>query len=404
MRIAMVSEHASPLAAMGGVDAGGQNVHVAALSAALARQGHEVTVYTRRDRLDLPERVAVGAGVVVEHVPAGPPVDLPKDELLPFMGEFGAVLAARWLAEPPDVVHAHFWMSGLAALTGTRDLDVPVLQTFHALGVVKRRFQGDRDTSPDVRVRLERAIAVSVARVVATCADESFELIRMNVPRRSINVVPCGVDVDHFTPDGPVAPRGTRPRLLSVGRLVERKGVDTVIRALRQVADAELVIAGGPDPAGLDSDAEVRRLRAVARSEGVADRVRFVGGVDRAAMPALLRSADVVVATPWYEPFGIVPLEAMACGVPVVASAVGGLVDSVVDGVTGTLVPARRPDHLAAALRELLGDPVRRQAYGVAGRDRACARYAWDRIARDTEVVYRDVLGVGAHAVPEVVR
>jgi D-inositol-3-phosphate glycosyltransferase len=393
MKITMVSEHASPLATIGGVDSGGQNVHVAALSEALAQRGHEVSVYTRRDDVDLPDRVELAPGVVVEHVPAGPPAEVPKDELLPYMAEFGRYLANRFDLDPPDLVHAHFWMSGLAAMLATRGTEIPVIQTFHALGVVKRRYQGGRDTSPPQRLRFERAIGHDAASVIATCSDEVAELIRLGVSRRRISVVPCGVDVDHFTPDGPRLPPGReRYRIVCVGRLVERKGFADVVRALPLVPHAELLLAGGPDRDSLSADPEAQRLQSLARELGVEERVRLIGRVSRQDMPALLRSADLLVSVPWYEPFGIVPLEAMACGVPVLASAVGGLVDTVVEGSTGMLVPPRRPDVLAHALRRLLGDPVRRQAYGIAGVDRAQARYSWDRVAADSEHVYRDVL------------
>ncbi len=393
MRIGLVSEHASPLAVIGGVDAGGQNVHVAALAAGLARRGHAVTVFTRRDAPGLPDVVEMGDGVVVEHVPAGPPTEVPKDELLPHMPAFGAELAARWARQRFDVIHSHFWMSGVASLVAARDVHLPVVHTYHALGTVKRRHQGARDTSPSQRVRLEQAVGRDAARIVATCTDEVGELQRMGVRRSAIRVVPCGVDVAHFHPDGPTAPRGEhRYRLLTVSRLVERKGDDDVIRALAEVPDAELVVAGGPHPDSLDVDPEVERLRRVAARAGVLDRLTFTGRVGRDAMPALFRFADVVVCVPWYEPFGIVPLEAMACGVPVVASAVGGLTDTVVDGLTGTLVPPRRPDRLAAALRELLADPGRREGYGGAGVERARQRYDWDRVAADTEAVYQDVV------------
>ncbi|MCP2261833.1 Glycosyltransferase involved in cell wall bisynthesis [Streptoalloteichus tenebrarius] len=388
MRIAMVSEHASPLAALGEVDAGGQNLHVAELSAALARLGHTVTVYTRRDARDLPERVVAGAGVTVVHVPAGPARRLPKDELLPHMGEFAEFLDAEWARDRPDVVHAHFWMSGLASLLGARGHGLPVVQTFHALGTVKRRHQGALDTSPSERVALERQIGQRATRVAATCSDEVFELARMGVRRANISVVPCGVDPELFSPGGERAPTGAPHRLVSVGRLVPRKGFDTIISALRRLPDTELVIAGGPPRQALAADEEARRLQEHAAREGVADRVRLLGQISRAEMPALLRSADAVVCTPWYEPFGIVPLEAMACGVPVVAAAVGGLTDTVVDGITGLHVPPRRPEELARALRSLLADPGRRAAYGAAGRDRACSRYNWDRIAQDTRRVY----------------
>jgi D-inositol-3-phosphate glycosyltransferase len=389
----MVSEHASPLAAIGGVDAGGQNVHVDALSRTMARAGHEVTVYTRRDSTELPDRVPLGDRLVVEHLPAGPPQPVSKDAMLPFMGELGSALAARLAADPPDVVHAHFWMSGLAALAATRDSGVPVVQTFHALGVTKRRHQGRRDSSPGARIRLERAIARNAAHVIATSTEEIAELIRLGARRHGVTVVPCGVDLSEFTPEGPAAPRGARPRVLAVGRLVPRKGFDTLVRALTAVPEAELLIAGGPPAAELPGDAEARRLQQLADRLGVADRVVLLGAVPREQMPALLRSADIVGCTAWYEPFGIVPLEAMACGVPVVATSVGGIVDTIVDGATGVLVPPRRPDKVAAALRQLLSEPFWREAYGTAGIDRARSRYSWKRVATDTVAVYQRVLG-----------
>ena len=398
MRIAMVSEHASPLAAVGGVDAGGQNVHVEALSRALARAGHDVTVHTRRDSPELPERVLTEDGIVVEHLDAGPAEPLPKDALLPHVGELSRALAERWAGDPPDVVHAHFWMSGLAGLAAARRTatvaEVPVVQTFHALGVTKRRFQGRHDPSPPVRIRMERALARDVAAVVATSSEEAQELLRLGAARDRITVLPCGVDVESFTPDGPAAERGPLRRVLSVGRLVPRKGFDTVIRALAAVPDTELLIAGGPAAGDLAGDSEAARLRRLAERLGVADRVRLLGAVPRPDMPALMRSADLVVCAPWYEPFGLVPLEAMASGVPVVASAVGGFLDTVVDGATGTLVPPQRPDRLASAMRKLLAEPFWREAYGTAGVDRARSRYSWERIAAGTIGVYESVLGV----------
>lgn len=397
MRIHMVSEHASPLAVLGGEDAGGQNVHVAALSGALVRRGCDVVVHTRRECPDAPRWVPMGPGVWVEHLDAGPAEVLPKDDLLPWMGEFAHELAVGWADERPDVVHGHFWMSGHAALRAARPLGIPVVQTFHALGVVKRRHQGAKDPSPPARLELESRVAQRADRVVATCSDEVFELRRLGVEGRRISVVPCGVNLEHFTPRGLAEGRDGRvPRIVVVGRLVERKGVGNVISALARVPGAELVVAGGPDRAHLDRDPQVRRLRHVADRAGVADRVVFRGRLSRAELPALLRSADVVACVPWYEPFGIVPLEAMACGVPVVATAVGGLVDTVVDGVTGVHVPPRSPEAIAGALRGLLEDPVRRDAYGRAGAGRARRYYGWDRIAAATVRVYEDLASVRA--------
>jgi type III pantothenate kinase len=387
----MVSEHASPLAALGGVDAGGQNVFVEALARELARLGNEVVVHTRRDDPELAEWVTICEGVEVHHVDAGPPREVPKDELLPHMDAFAEQLERCWRRRRPDVVHAHFWMSGYASLAAAGRLRLPVVQTFHALGTVKRRYQGGMDTSPERRLEIEQEIARRAARVLPTCSDEVFELMRMGADAERLTVVPCGVDLERFTPDGPVAPRGRRKRLLYVGRLVQRKGVGNVISALPQLPGVELLVAGGPDAAHLDADPEACRLAELAERRGVADRVHLLGRVGRDELPALFRSADAVVSVPWYEPFGITPLEAMACGVPVIASAVGGMIDSVVDGRTGVHVPPRDPDRLAEATRELLADPRRCREYGAAGARRARRLYDWRRVASEVLVVYEEV-------------
>jgi glycosyltransferase involved in cell wall biosynthesis/phosphoheptose isomerase len=391
----MVSEHASPLAALGGVDAGGQNVHVAALASNIARRGAEVVVHTRRDDPGPAERVPLGPGVTVDHVDAGPPEPVPKDELMPYMDEFAQRLAEAWRAEPPDVVHAHFWMSGYAALRAAVPLGIPVVQTFHALGVVKRRYQGARDTSPPERIEVERDIVRRADRIIATCTDEVFELIRLGAGNRELTVIPCGVDLELFGPKGPRDPRRAgRRRLVYVGRLVERKGVGNVISALPSVPDAELIVVGGPERQRLDQDSEARRLINLAAKHGVEDRVEFRGRLDRDALPPLLRSADALVSVPWYEPFGITPLEAMACGVPVVASAVGGLIDTVVDGLTGIHVPPRDPERLAGELSMLLDDRPRRLAFGRAGVERVGRLYQWERIAAATLDVYARAAGL----------
>jgi D-inositol-3-phosphate glycosyltransferase len=391
--IAMVSEHASPLATVGGTDAGGQNVFVAALATQLARHGHQVVVHTRRDDPSLPSRVRLGPGVVIEHVDAGPAEELPKDQLLPYMDAFADGLARSWERARPDVAHSHFWMSGRAALAAAPPLGVPVAHTFHALGTVKRRHQGADDTSPPTRIAEERALIAGVGRVVATCRDEASELARLGATPERVAIVPCGVDLEAFTPAGPVEPRTPgRWRLVVVGRLVPRKGIGDVVAALPHLPDCELVVAGGPPAEALDHDAEANCLRELAAAAGVIERVHLRGRVTRAAMPALLRSADVVVCAPWYEPFGLVPLEAMACGVPVVATAVGGLLDTVVDGVTGLHAPPREPEALAAAIRVLLDDPQRRRRLGENGIRRVHRHYGWARIAEQIAAVYEQLL------------
>lgn len=390
MRIAMVSEHASPLATLGGVDAGGQNVHVAALARSLARRGHTVVVYTRRDDASLPRCVRLARNVAVVHVDAGPPAVIPKDDIFPHVPELASELVAEWSRRPPDIVHAHFWMSGIASLHAGRATGVPVAVTFHALGITKRQWQGASDTSPSERIGLEASLARQCDRIIATAKHELFEVVRMGADRSRVSLVPCGVDLDLFTPDGPASPaRRSRPhRMLSVSRLVERKGIETVVRAMTELPDAELVIAGGPPRARLRTDREAMRLLALAQDIGVAERVRFLGQVPQASLPALYRSSDVVACTPWYEPFGMVPVEAMACGVPVVVSAVGGLTDTVVDGTTGLHVPPSDPAALARAVRELLDDRARRAEMGRRASERACTRYGWATVAGETVHAY----------------
>jgi D-inositol-3-phosphate glycosyltransferase len=390
MKIAMVSEHASPLATLGGVDAGGQNVHVAELARALADRGDEIVVYTRRDDPRLARRVPLCPGVTVEHLDAGPPKEIAKDDLLPHIPALGRSLAAGLAGDPPDVVHAHFWMSGLAARVAAGPLAIPVVQTFHALGVVKRRYQGTADTSSPQRIAFERGLARDVSRVIASCTDEVAELVAMGCPRPAIDVIPSGVDVALFSPTGDVAPRRPgRRRLLVVGRLVPRKGVADAIRACAQLPDdVELVVAGGPEASRLAGDAEARRLLRLAEDLQIGHRVHLIGRVARDELPALIRSADAVLCLPWYEPFGIVPLEAMACGVPVVGSAVGGLLDTVAHEGTGLLVPARRPGAAADAVRAVLADDNRRARMAAAARARA-ETYSWDEVARRTELSYR---------------
>jgi glycosyltransferase involved in cell wall biosynthesis len=253
-----------------------------------------------------------------------------------------------------------------------------------------------KDTSAAERSWLEPDVARRVDTVIATCSDEAFELKAFGVPPSRIAVVPCGVDTTHFTPDGPAAPRTERFRLMSVGRLVQRKGVGIAIEALARLVDAgvdaELVVVGGAgDATHLEDDPEVARLQAVIDAEGVRDRVTLAGRIEHDDLPRMLRSADVVICAPWYEPFGIVPLEAMACGIPVVASRVGGLIDTVVEDVTGVHVPPRDPQAVADEVGALLADPERRRRYGRAGRRRAASRYTWNRVATETARVYESL-------------
>ena len=398
VRIALVSEHASPLAAIGGVDAGGQNVHVAELAAGLVRLGHAVSVYTRCDDAGLAERMSTPAGYEVVHVPAGPAAPVPKDDLWPHMAAFADRLTEMLKFQQPDVVHAHFWMSAWASARAARRLSFSLLVTFHALGSAKRRYQGPADTSPLNRIRVEVAVAAAADRVVATGTEEVRELALLGVPTSKVSVVPSGVDLEHFTPwsttnASPSVPeRACRYRLLSVGGLVPRPGYESIIEALTWLPGTELLIAGWAGSNDPTAEPEHDRLVAVAERLEVGDRVRLIGQVARADRPALLRSADLVICVPWHEPFGILPLEAMACGVPVVASAVDGMLDTVVESVTGALVTPRNSVALAEVVGPLLESPTRRAEFAQAGLARVRSRYSWDRVAADTAAVYQQTV------------
>jgi glycosyltransferase involved in cell wall biosynthesis len=335
-------------------------------------------------------------------VPAGPARELPADGLAPHAAEFGQYLARHWQHDAPDIAHAYFWTSGLAALAGARDLGVPVVQTFLSLQagdpapapvVQPARAQSARAQSRaaaegTARLRLEPVIARSVRAVLASSSSEMSTLARLGVRRDSVRLIPRGVDTGTFSPEGPVAQRGDRPRLLCVAPLAPNQGVDVAVRALADIPGAELVIAGGPEHGKLRGDTGYRALLRLASELNVRDRVIFHGSVSDADLPALLRSADLLVDAPTGEPFATVALEAMACGTPVVASAIGSHLDTIIDGTTGLLVPPSRPGLIAQRIRTLLASPMLLEGFGIAAVDRARARYSWDRIGQETLAIY----------------
>jgi glycosyltransferase involved in cell wall biosynthesis len=388
MNIAMVSVHTSPVA----TDASScesLRVHVAELARELGRQGHRVTVYTRRDGLGSGDRVRLAPRVNVEFISAGNPLPMSEEEVLSHIKEFSDKLAKRLAAKRPDVVHAHHWLSGLTALAATDGLDIPVVQSFHGLASLEARTEGH--TSP-ARLRMERAIGRGANALIATTESESAELARLGVARPRIAAVPSGVDSEKFKPQGlTLLPRGEGPRIVMLSRRSAGNGVRTVIEALARIPDAELVVAGGPPREELDGDPAIHRLRIAAKEAGVAERVTFLGRIDSSDVPGLLRSADLTVSLPSYESFGRVPVESMACGTPVVVTAVGGHLDTVIDDVTGVYVRPGRPAELAQRVRGLLAESTHLAALGIGGADRVRARYSWERIANETLKVYESV-------------
>lgn len=410
-KIALISDHASPLAELGSVDAGGQNVYVAQIAAELGRRGYEVDVFTRRDAGHLPAVVRWQDNVRVVHVPAGPACFVEKEKLLPCMSEF-----ARWMerycrAEGAcyDIVHGNFFMSGMVAMRLKRRLGMPFAMTFHALGLVRRQHQGVSDGFDDSRFGIEARLMAEADAIVAECEQDELDMIELyGAAREKIDCVPCGFDRKEFWPQKDARTRlGIAPDefvVLQLGRMVARKGVDNVIRAIGVLAHvhgirARLLVVGGngsePDPA---LTPELGRLMAVARAEGVEELVTFTGSRPRDALRHYYSAADVFVTTPWYEPFGITPLEAMACARPVVASAVGGLKSTVVDARTGFLVPPHDPAVLAERLAVLQRDPALGARMGRAGRRRALGHYTWSCVVDRLLRVYERTLAQAAPA------
>ncbi len=407
MKIALISEHASPLAVAGGVDSGGQNIYVANIARQLVRIGHEVDVFTRCDRSLLP-LISRFENIRVINVPAGPAVQLPKEQLLPHMDTFAAFMIdfMKREASPYHVTHANFFMSGLVGLQIKRALGIPLVTTFHALGRVRRLHQGESDGFPDARFDIEDELVRVSDSVIAECPQDENDLIHLyDADPARIDLVPCGFDRTEFHP---LDKTRSRERLgwpqdkfivLQLGRMVPRKGVDNVIRALGRCAhelgeDADLYVAGGnSDEANEQATPEIGRLRRIAIDCAIEGRVHFVGRHGRATLRHFYNAADVFVTTPWYEPFGITPLEAMACGTPVIGADVGGIRYSVAHGKTGLLVPPKDPDALAQALVTLKRDPALARRMGEAGLARTQAIFAWASVAQSLARVYARVSG-----------
>jgi len=405
-RIALISEHASPLGALGGVDGGGQNVYVGQVARHLAMRGWEVDVFTRRDAEALPEVVECEPGVRVIHVPAGPPCVVAKEDLLPFMDAFTAYVLAMARERPYDLIHANFWMSGLVAAEIKRALGIPFVVTFHALGRVRLQHQGEADRSPAERIAIEDRVVAEADQIIAECPRDEADLISLYdaAPAR-ITIVPCGFDPAEMAPRDRDLARLTlglpldEPVVLQLGRMVPRKGVDTVIEAFARLVErhdwtrGRLLIVGGesdaPDPA---LTPEIGRLSTLARTLGIDDRVTFLGRRGRADLPTYYSAADVFVTTPWYEPFGITPVEAMACGTPVVGTDVGGIRFSVLDGETGFLVPPRDADAVADRIDRIVADPALRERLSRAAIARVGRLFTWEKVAASLETVYRGVL------------
>ncbi|MDA1330341.1 MAG: glycosyltransferase family 1 protein [Chloroflexi bacterium] len=408
LRIAMLSYHTSPLAKLGGRHSGGMNVYVRQLSASLGVLGHQVDIFTRKNQPNQPDvDTSIARNVRVIALKSGPQSELDRTQLAEHIPEFVHALAefSNVEASKYDLVHAHYWMSGLAAAQLKPAWNVPVILMMHTLGLVKNRIADLGQTESVNRIRGERQALAAADRVVAATPAEMAELQWLyEVRRPHICVIPPGVDLDLFRP----MPKNAARRALDispevdlvlyVGRIEPLKGLETLLRAFHQISDQTLLnqknlrlqVIGGPGILA-QSTSEMNRLMSVVAELGLQDRVFFLGSKTQIELPIHYAAADVVVVPSQYESFGLVALEAMAAGRPVLASRVGGLTHLVKDGLTGYHLEEGDYSDLAAHLSVLLEDSALQERLGANGRQTALA-YSWDMVGERIADLYQSLL------------
>jgi len=400
LRLAVLSLHTSPLAQPGTGDGGGMNVYVRELGSALARAGLTCEVYTRAWSADLAPTATIEEGVRVHHVAAGPARPVPPEGLRALVEPFtDGVLRHLRASGAPDLVHANYWLSGVAGHAVKHELEVPLISTFHTLARVKAAPSEDPG---EVRARAEAEVVACSDAILASSVEEASQLVSLyDADPDRIEVVTPGVDHDRFSPGSAQAARrslelGPAPVVLFVGRIQPLKGLDLAVQALAELPDGTgsrarppvLVVVGGPS--GPEGPAELARARRRVAALGLDGRVRFLPPVPHAELADYYRAADVCVVPSRSESFGLVALEAAACGTPVVAADVGGLRTIVADGETGLLVEDRHPRSYAAALATVLGDADLARSMGLAAARRA-RRFSWSITAARLRRLYGDL-------------
>ncbi|HEV8674394.1 MAG TPA: glycosyltransferase [Methylomirabilota bacterium] len=404
-RVALLSVHTCPLAALGGKETGGMNVYVRELARELGRLGIEADVFTRSQDPTIPEVVPLGEGARVIHVPAGPPRPLPRGALLGHLDAFveGVEHFRRRQGLDYALLHSHYWLSGLVALELRERWERPMVQMFHTLAALKNAVaRSEADREPEARLAAEGQIVGAADRIVAANLVEQAHLVwQYGADASRVRVIPCGVDLQLFRPGAPAAARdrlGLRAErvLLYVGRLTPIKGLETLLRALAAAkanglgrTDVRLVVVGGDKDERWDADRA--RLRRLADQVGVEPWVEFRGPQPQDVLPHYYAAADLCLMPSLYESFGMVALEAMACGVPVIGSRVGGLAVTVQDGATGLLVPEGDVGALAEGIAGLLDDDGRRRRLGTQAAQWA-GRFGWPCITRAVVGLYEELV------------
>lgn len=374
MRILLASLTANPLPSPEGDGPWSQSIHLAELATCLSAAGHQVTVAARHDAPHRPNEVWMAGGVRVVNLEAGPRRPQSEDELINAVPDFTAQLHGLVDDLQPELIHSHRWITGRAALPVAWNRRLPLVHTSHGL---HQQEAGRGDGG--LRASSEATLVRRASHLFSSSSSELFELVRLGASMSAVTVVPPAVDLKLFNPEGEIEP-GSRNRLVAVGRMTADRGFADAVSALAHLPEASLVVAGGPGSDDIETHPVTKELARLARDLGVADRLEIRGRTRRAELARLLRSSAAALCLPAFEPSGLAPVEAMACGVPVIATTVGGHSDVVVDEITGIHVQPGRVDQIVAAARRLLSEPAVGREMGTAGRDRVERRYGWDRV------------------------
>lgn len=402
-QLAFISDHASPLATLGGKDSGGQNVYVAEVAIQLALMGHQVDIYTRAENPKQEQIVYWKPNVRVVHIVAGPTQELPKEQLYDHMEEFTANMIAfiQHNQLSYQLVHAHFWLSGMAAMQVKKQLKIPFVMTFHALGAVRRMHQGCSDKFPKIREKIEKDIIWAAERIIAECPNDLKDLIQhYQAPQDKIEIIPCGYNPTDFYPVDRTEAKGklgldpTFTYILQLGRMVRRKGIDNVIEAFSHAQHALpelrlLVVGGNFDSA--DDRTEYEHLEHLCTALNIKDKVIFTGQKDRDKLKYFYAASELFITTPWYEPFGITPLESMACGTPVIGADVGGISFTVRHEETGLLVSPQQPQQLSSAIVELITNDRKRMKFSVNAL-RHVKSFTWKTVSESIARLYEQCM------------
>ncbi len=406
-RYALISVHGDPAAQLGKDGAGGQNLYVKSLGLSLAKRGCQVDMFTRREDPEQPKIVQHNNGCRTIRLTAGPTEFIHRDQLFPYLPAF----VEAWLNFQRqnrltyNLIHSNYWLSGWVGMQLRSRLDIPQVHTYHSVGAVKYKEMNHHQPLPEIalsRLGVEWACLEQTDCVIATSLQEQQDLRELVSPHGNIQIIPCSVDIQHFSQVDQASARNqlgiaeNTKMILYVGRFDERKGIETLVRACAQLPSVlknqcQIYFVGGSRQGGVDTE-EQQRIRGLVNELGLNAIATFTGAIDQTDIPAYYAAADMCVIPSYYEPFGLVAIEAMAAGTPVIASKVGGLKETVLDGLTGLLVPIRDPEALAEAIAKLLEDPQMAQAMGASGYRRVHSLYSQSAVAEKIHYLYESLI------------